>query len=135
MANDVIQIVKERDMLDECIFISLSYDLIDYIETTHPEATTGYLYYFSFGKVTGLNCDYLILEEQPATADMIIQIKSSGKKAIVWTVDSDNSLYRFLDSNVDGIITNEVKNAKTTQERLDSRTDVERIRDFFFIND
>ena len=77
----------------------------------------------------------MILEEQPATADMIIQIISSGKKAIVWTVDSDNSLYRFLDSNVDGIITNEVKNAKTTQERLDSRTDVERIRDFFFIND
>jgi len=40
----------------------------------------------------------------------------------------------FLDSNADGIITDEVENANKVQERLSNRTDMERIHDFFLVN-
>jgi len=134
MADDIVAMIKERDMIDECVILSLNYNLTNYVEMNYPEITTGYLYYFSFGLVTSLNCDYLILEEQPATQEMIFRIHAAGKKAIVWTVNTEEALNLFLDSNADGIITDEVENANKVQERLSNRTDMERIHDFFLVN-
>ena len=44
MADDLVSMIKEREMLYDCVFISFKYDLIDYIENQFPEVGTGYLY-------------------------------------------------------------------------------------------
>ncbi len=44
MADDLVSMIKEREMLNDCVFISFKYDLIDYIENQFPEVGTGYLY-------------------------------------------------------------------------------------------
>lgn len=38
-------------------------------------------------------------------------------------------MYRFLDSNVDAVITDELRMAKETQSILDARSDLKVIRD------
>ena len=63
MADDIVNIVKDRQMEEECVLISLKYDLIDYIETTYPELQTGFLTFASFGRTADLNCDYIGLEQ------------------------------------------------------------------------
>lgn len=130
MADDIVRILREKNMVQDTAILSLDYPLISYVEETYPEINTGYLYYFSFGDISDLKADFLIMEEKEATSDRINEIHSSGKKAIVWTVNTAESAERFASSDVDGIITDYVK---MVQEALRSRRDstqIDRITQF-----
>jgi glycerophosphoryl diester phosphodiesterase len=131
MAEDVINMIKERDMLDECVLISLKYNIIDYIETTWPEVQTGCLIYASYGNPAKLNCDFLGLEEEAATGFTIANIHRAGKKALVWTPNGAAAQKHFLLSNADAVITDNVARAFRIREGLGERTDLQRIVDTF----
>jgi glycerophosphoryl diester phosphodiesterase len=105
--------------------ISLNYDIISYAETQYPEFTTGTLFFIGIGDVSALNCDLLIMEEETATESRISQIHNAGKEAIVWTVNTEASMQSFLDSSIDGVITDEILLAKKVQAQLDGRTDLQ----------
>lgn len=130
-ADDLITIIKNKNCENDVIFISLDYDVINYIETNYPEYETGTLFFIGLGDLSKLNCDLLIMEEEIATDTRIDAIHRSGKKAGVWTVNTPEGMYRFLDSKIDMIITDEITLAETTQFQLDNRTDLEVIQDKF----
>ena len=85
MVDDAVAAVKRHDMLDRVVVISLKYELITGIEERHPEVTSGFIYFLSFGDTAHLVGDYLILEEDAATSDTITQIHEAGTRAAVWT--------------------------------------------------
>lgn len=127
MVEDIHRMVVERGMLDECMLISLDYELVDHIETTHPEIETGYLCYFSFGNVADLNCDVLLLEAETATSTNVNRIHAAGKKVIVWTVNTVNAMTEFMASDVDGIITDEVAQTGVVRRLLMEQSDEARV--------
>lgn len=129
MADDAVKLVKQYQMEDEVVLISLKYDLIDYIETNYPEMQTGFLTFASFGKTAALNCDYIGLEEESATADAIDAIHKEGKKALVWTANEKGSQKHFLCTKVDGLITDNVTQAIGLVTELEQRSDLERMID------
>ena len=129
MADAVIAMIKERNMLGETAVISLDYPLIQYIEDKYPEVDTGYLYFFSLGETAKMKADILIMEEREASPEMIDKIKETGKKTIVWTVNTEESIDRFVRSDVDGIITDYVLRVKEGIIRRDNRSDYEIIID------
>ena len=129
MADDAVKIIREYGMEQECVLISLKYDLIDYIETAYPEIQTGYLTFASFGDTAKLNCDYLALEEESATADAIATVHKQGKKVLVWTANEKKSQKHFLCSMADAIITDRITQAKQLQSELMGRSDLRRMTD------
>lgn len=129
MVDDLARIIREKDCVQDVAFISLKYDVIDYAETNYPEFETGTLFFAGIGNVSRLNCDLLIMEEQIATNFRVEQVHNAGKEVVVWTVNTPEAMYRFLDSNVDAIITDEVEMAEATQSDLDRRTDLQVIQD------
>lgn len=129
MAEDTIRLMRERDMLDECVLISLKYDLIAYIEDNYPEIETGYLTFASFGDTASLKCDYLGLEEESASSAVIARIHEQNKKVMVWTVNTPDSQKYFLKRNVDAIITDKVNQANGIIDKLEKRSDFELIFD------
>lgn len=129
MVDDLARIIREKDCIQDVALISLDYGIIDYAETNYPEFETGTLFFAGIGNVARLNCDLLIMEEQIATDLRVEQVHHAGKQAIVWTVNTPESMYRFLDSNVDAVITDEIKMAEETQSTLDARSDLQVIRD------
>ena len=129
MADDTVKAVKAYGMEDECVLISLKYELIDYIERTYPEIQTGYLTFASFGDTAKLNCDYLALEEESATADAIEAVHKQGKKVLVWTANEKNSQKHFLCSLADAIITDQITQATKLREELSERSDLQRMID------
>ncbi len=131
MVDDVVKIIKAKNMLDECVILSLDYDIITYTEKKYPEIKTGFLYFFSVGEMKDLQGDYLIMEEREATPENIKAIHQSGKKAIVWTVNTPKSIKRFVHSTVDGIITDHIVRVKEAMEQSNKRTQLEMIIDFF----
>ena len=129
MANDVIEAVKERDMVDDVVLISLNYDVIDYVERKYPELETGVLIFGSVGDATKLNCDMIIMEEEMSVDTTIRKIHDAGKRAGVWTVNTERHMRRFLDSEVDMVITDDILLAGKVQKELDERTDYEMLED------
>ena len=129
MADDAIKLVKQYQMEDEVVLISLKYDLIDYIETNYPEMQTGFLTFASFGETAALNCDYIGLEEESATSDAIDAIHKEGKKALVWTANEKGSQKHFLCTKIDGIITDNVTQAMDLTIELEHRSDLDRMID------
>ena len=129
MADDAVKLVKQYQMEDEVVLISLKYDLIDYIETNYPEMQTGFLTFASFGKTAALNCDYIGLEEESATVDAIDAIHKEGKKALVWTANEKGSQKHFLCTKADGLITDNVTQAIGLATELEQRSDLERMID------
>lgn len=137
MADDAVKTIKEYNMVDQTVVISLGYELIDYIETNYPEINTGYLAFASFGDTASYNCDYLALEEETATSSMIEEIHEAGKKILVWTVNEDDDIEDFLRSGADAIITDAVKRSSEITKELEEQPPVERVLDavirFFFV--
>ena len=108
MAEDLYRMVRERDMLDQCAFISLHYWIIDALEELHPDAETIYLSYYSFGRLENLNCDGLGIEAASATAMNIRRIHRAGKRVDVWTCNTIGAIAQVVLSEADGIITDEI---------------------------
>ena len=129
MAEDAVSLIKQYRMQDECVLISLQYDVIDYIETNYPEIQTGFLTFASFGDTAALNCDYIGLEEESATSDAIVAIHKEGKKVLVWTANEEGSQKHFLCMDVDGLITDNVSQAIRLSAALGQRSDLDRMVD------
>ncbi len=108
MVDDVIKIINNKNMVDECVILSLDYDIIKYTKKKYPNIKTGFLYFFAVGDLKDLKGDYLIMEEREATEEKIYEIHDAGKKAIVWTVNTQSSIDKFIYSDVDGIITDHI---------------------------
>ena len=130
MAEDIVKAVKERDMVDDVVLISLNYDVIDHAERMYPEMETGVLIFGAVGDVTNLNCDMIIMEEEMASVVSTVRnIHSAGKKVGVWTVNTELAMRRFLDSEADMVITDDILMAGEVQKELDERTDYDVLRD------
>lgn len=129
MADDVARIIRKAGMLDQCVLISLSYEIIDYIETNYPEIQTGFLAFASYGDLGELNCDYIALEELSATADAMAAIHMQGRGVLVWTVNDEESQRHFLCSEADAIITDDIVQAERVRRELENRSDLERVVD------
>ena len=130
MVEDVVKAVKERDMVDDVVLISLDYDVINYAEQKYPEMETGVLIFGSMGDVAKLNCDAIIMEEEmAAVVSTIRSIHDAGKKVGVWTVNTRRAMIRFLDSEADMVITDDILMAVDVQKELDERTDYDIIKD------
>lgn len=130
MADDIVSAVRERDMVDDVVLISLDYNVINYAEKTYPEIKTGILLFAGFGDISKLNCDMLIMEEEMSTTARINEIHAAGKEAGVWTVNTKDAMKHFLNSEADFIITDEVRMAVETQEEMKERSDLEIMEDW-----
>ncbi|WP_107688979.1 glycerophosphodiester phosphodiesterase family protein [Neisseria wadsworthii] len=124
MVDDVARLIKAKGMEREAAILSLDYKLIQYSEAKYPELDSGFLYFFTFGNPATLTGDYLIMEEGEATPANIEAIRAAGKRVVVWTVNTDESIARFTAADVDGVITDypvKVKNAIAERKNLSDR--------------
>ena len=133
MVDDAVKLIKERDMVDECVIISLKYDLIDYTEKTYPEIQTAFLTFITFGETVQLNCDFIGLEEESATSNTINNIHLQDKKVLVWTPNEEQSQRHFLLTQADAIITDNIYQANDIIKELSERGDVARFFDAIIV--
>ena len=127
MAEDAVKTIKDYNMIDGAVVISLKYDLIYYIETNYPEIQTGYLAFASFGDTESLNCDYLALEEEVVTDELIGRIHNKGKKLLIWTVNEDDDISDYIQCGADELITDNVSGAKRITEEIEEASPMLRI--------
>lgn len=129
MVDDLYQIIQKRNIIDQVVLISLDYSLIKYIEEKYPMVKSGYLYYFSFGKLDQLVADYMIIEEQSVNQEIIDYFHQKNKKVVVWTINSEDSIKKFLASDVDALISDNLTELQQQIKQYHQRDDIQIILD------
>lgn len=125
MADDVAKLIRDRKMLHSAVILSLDYNMITYISEKHPDIQTGYLYFLAFGDIGGLKGNYLVMEEDAATVSNVDTVQINDKKAVVWTVNTEESIHRFVNSEVDAIITDQITNVKAALKQRTTKTGID----------
>ena len=131
MIDELYDMIVARDMLDQCVFISLNYQPIVLTEAMHPDMETVFLCYYAFGNFEDLVCDGLGLEAACATDANIARIHDAGLRVDVWTCNTTSSITQFLLSDADGVITDEVALAETLSDIFPQHRDLTRILNAF----
>ncbi len=129
MADDVVAMVKEYDVEDLVIYISLKENVMNYLKEKYPECRVASVFFAGMGSFENLPCDVLGVEEGMSSPLIYFNAHANGKKVDVWTPNSEDSLRLFMDSDVDYITTDEVELSQKVRKDLDSRTEREIIKD------
>ena len=104
----VVSLIYEYEVENTCMICSTSYDSLKKVKELAPDIQTTYvisMVYSDFWR--GKAADAFSLSSAIVTKEMIYNIKSVGKEIYVWTVNTEDSINKFLDMGVDGIITDD----------------------------
>ena len=129
MADDVIALLREKGMDQDCVLISMNYSVIRYIDRNYPDIRCGYLYFFAYGNAAGLEADMLLSQANVIHPTRTRAIHRKGKKLYCWTVNSRKTARAMLRRRVDGIISDRYDIIQSVLDHMESRTDYERIMD------
>jgi len=115
----VVNILLNHQMINEVKILSFSYDQLVRIKNLNNNIYTtllvssfygDYIHLFDLDFIDSFGLSMNFIDEY---YDMIQKIQSNGQKVFVWTVDKEKDIKKYMDLNVDGIITNDVSLAKS----------------------
>lgn len=104
----VVSLIYQYEVENTCMICSSSYDSLKKVKELAPDIMTTYvisMVYSNFWQIKA--ADAFSLSSAIVTKEMIYNIKSVGKEIYVWTVNTEDSINKFLDMGVDGIITDD----------------------------
>jgi glycerophosphoryl diester phosphodiesterase len=105
----ILKEVLLRNLLDNVIFISFHYDVLNRLRNLNNNVKTGYLYYKPPAPINeaSQNNAFAILPRYNMISSRIITwAHSKGLKVYAWTVDDPNKAMELVKEGVDGIATN-----------------------------
>lgn len=129
MARDVAKMVRARNMEQDCVLISLNYDLIQYIFRRIRDIRCGYLYFFAYGASMSLSGDILLAQSNAISQQRMKAIHAKGKQMYCWTINSRRTAMNMVRQRVDGIISDRYDIVDSVLRHMEARTDYERIMD------
>lgn len=114
--QEVVEVVRERGMLERTVFISMTWDYLDRIRAAEPRALLGYIVEKrrraadALARAAGdpralLDFDARILLKDPGWA---ARAAEAGVPLACWTVDSTDDAATLLEMGVPRITTNQV---------------------------
>lgn len=112
----LINLIKEKDIIDSCVVTSRDYNALQEIEAIEPKIKTGYILYVTVKNLRNLNVDFYSVEETYVTKEFIKLAHKIGREVHVWTINEVNDMEKFINFGVDNIITD---NDKVLRAKLD----------------
>lgn len=108
IVEQIMQVVESNNYLGNCMFISLSYDLIAEMNEKYPSATAGYCVYGNVGTLDltlmTMAIDFVVIEESMATRSTVYDFRKSWLPVYVWTVNDAGSMESYLEMGIIGIV-------------------------------
>ncbi|MGB5833381.1 MAG: glycerophosphodiester phosphodiesterase family protein [Thiohalocapsa sp.] len=107
LAERAIELVREADFTERCVFTSLNQDGLVRVRELAPELRIGQIVTVAVGDVTKLDVDLLSMNQDQVTPSQVRANRRAGVATHVWTVNDQDDMSRMLDYGVDNIITDE----------------------------
>jgi len=103
----VVDIVKQWNMEERCVFASFQYAYLAHIKELDQNLAV--LYNTTSGKTTLVEefpAEYYGLYVEAVTPDVVKAIHGAGRRAFVWTVNTPEQMDNVREMGADGIVTN-----------------------------
>lgn len=131
----VAEIVERSGMVDEVVFMSLSYDGIQTLRRLRPDWKVGLLSSVAIGNLADLDVDFLALNGRAASRHLIRQAHKRDKQVFVWTVNDPVAMASMIGRGADALITDEPALAVTVLGEFEQLEPAQRLliqlADFF----
>ena len=96
--------------------MSLDLKVMEELEAKAPEITTGFVIPIQFGGFGDAKVDFYVVEDFSYQELAVLHAQETGHEVFVWTINTDEALQKYVDSPVNGIITDQVALAKAIQQ-------------------
>lgn len=111
--KDVAEIILKYHFENDCVITSQVYEVLENFKKVNSNILTVYVTALAYGDVTQLDAaDYFSVEASSITKSMVSTCHNEGKQIYAWTVNTDESILKMIDMNVDNIITDDPTLAK-----------------------
>lgn len=100
-AELVIEEFKRLGIDKNHITMSLDLKVMEEINKLEPEIKTGYVIPFQFGSFKNVDVDFFVIEDFSFSEYLL----DTDKEIFVWTINDEELMQKYLDSRVNGIIT------------------------------
>ena len=131
MEENLVKLLREKNVLDYFIIQSLELDVLDRIKEIEPDAITCYVIPFLVGNLMETEHDFVALEDYSLREKTIEQARAQDMGVLAWTINDEALIKKYLLEDIDGIITDKVELAIKWRDNSSDRSFVERILDFF----
>lgn len=101
----VAAIVEEAGMQNDCMFMSLDFEMARRMKALRPSWRVGLLVAKALGDLTELKADFLAVEARMATRGFVRRAHRAGQDVYIWTVNDPAWMFTGLGRGVDGLIT------------------------------
>lgn len=106
------------------MFMSLDYPCLAVLHQAHPEWWVGYCAYASAGDIDGTiwqyDIDFLAVEENLVSNQLVTQAREWGLPVYVWTVYDTDKMEQYLQMGVTGLISDWPDLASAVVERYNA---------------
>ena len=113
----VAKIVEDAGMTDQIATMSLKYPAVQKMLTLRPDWEAGVLAATSIGDLSGLDGDFLALNQARINPLMVERANAAGKDVYAWTVNDPVTIVRMLWLGVNGLITDDPALARQVVEK------------------
>jgi glycerophosphoryl diester phosphodiesterase len=106
--RQVMAVLNQHNFVDECLFMSLDYEVIEDINTRYPEAKAGYCVFGNVGTLSpyilrSMKIDFIVTEESMVSSGNLYDFRGAWLPVYVWTVNDEANMRRYLEMGVLGI--------------------------------
>lgn len=129
MEEQLVDLLRAKGVANDYIIHSLDRASLERVLAYDPTITTSYILAMSIGRLPDVPMPYLGIEEFWMTSDLLKQADEQGKGIMVWTVNKENLLHKYVRMNTFSLITNNVDKAIEVRDSYDKqKTLYERIQ-------
>jgi glycerophosphoryl diester phosphodiesterase len=127
LAEETIRLIQENKMEDQVMLMSLSVDAVQQVKSLSPNIPMGYLSAVAAGDLSRIPMDFLAMNQQNVTTQMIQNYASRNQPVYAWTVNSTGSMVDMLEKRVSGLITDKPELAKAVASEYSELTNAEKL--------
>lgn len=119
--KQVVDLIKEYQFEDRCVVTSQIYDVLKNVKKVDKNVKTLYVMSIAIGNITDAKyADAFSVETSNVNTRLVSIVHNEGKELYAWTVNTEESINKMIDMNVDNIITDNIELGKELVEKSKS---------------
>lgn len=126
LAEAVVSTVRDRDMEDQVVLMSLSQRAVTQLGQLAPDMPTGFVSSVAAGNLQRLPVDFLAVHQQAVTPTLLRRARQRGMAIHAWTVNDPAAMASLMVLGVDGLITDDPARAAAIRTAIEAFGPVER---------
>lgn len=127
LAPAVIDRIREHQMADKVVIMSLSLDGINQVRQLAPDIPVGYVSALAVGDLSRLPVNFLAINQQAVNVNLLQTARQRNLQIYPWTVNRASDIAHMIELGVDGIITDDPALARNVLNQLRELSNLERL--------